>query len=271
MIANRVYFRGNRAEAVAQIQNLVGALTGKPNVEQADAAKQVHTAIGLAALADIKNDFVRKSRGQVGEDGVQWPKLSPKTLAYSRRFGDSEKSDLKKAAGLGRANRYGIGANSGLLTAAQKKRWKMIFATRLARLAATMGIEAAKGRAAQIAWATLKREGAKTKLDVFGNRQVDILRDTGVLLNSLSPGILWTQLGGEYDPPIHQIFELTQSGVIVGTNVPYASAHQHGTDSIPARPFLPVGKAPEVWVRRWIAAGLRAVTVAIQTALGRAA
>ena len=30
--------------------------------------------------------------------------------------------------------------------------------------------------------------GAKTKVEVLGGRQVEILRDTGVLFNSLSPG-----------------------------------------------------------------------------------
>jgi phage gpG-like protein len=34
------------------------------------------------------------------------------------------------------------------------------------------------------------------------------------------------------------IFEPRPSYVIFGTSIPYAAAHQHGTDTMPARPFL---------------------------------
>lgn len=233
------------------IIRVVRSLTGKESAH-AQAAQHVHTTIGLAALSDIKADFIRKARGNVGEDGVKWPPLSRAYLAYGRRFGPGEKAQLKRDAGLGPGNR-----RRGLLNAAQDKRWRQIFGTRLARLAASMPFEAAKSRAAQIAWSTLKKEGAKTKLEVFGEREHEILRDTGVLLNSLSPGEL-DPGSGDYTPTTDQIFNLTGSGVIVGTNVKYASVHQNGSKSksgrgggIPARPFLPVGKAPSVWTKRW--------------------
>tara|TARA_R110000787_G_scaffold102886_3_gene209098 strand:- start:136 stop:585 length:450 start_codon:yes stop_codon:yes gene_type:complete len=146
----------------------------------------------------------------------------------------------------------------------------MIFATRLARLSASMGVGAAKARAAQIAWATLKAEGAKTKLMVFGDRQAEILRDTGVLFNSLSPGRLGGS--GDYAPPADQIFDLVSTGVIVGTNVPYASVHQRGSKkkNIPARPFLPTAKNPACpeWIKRWVEVGSDATHEAITQSLG---
>ncbi len=159
----------------------------------AEIVQGVFLAIGFAALSDIHADFVRKARGDVGEDGNKWPRLSPKYLAYGRRFGPGEQSRLKAAAGLGRANSKAPGGNSGLLTASQLKRWRQIYGTRLARFAASMPLAQAKAKAAAIAWATLKAEGAKTKLEVYGNRQVEVLRDTGILLNSLSMG----QMGAE--------------------------------------------------------------------------
>ena len=132
----------------------------------------------------------------------------------------------------------------------------------------------AKVRAAQIAWATLKREGARTKLEVFGHRQVEILRDTGVLLNSLSPGKL-SQSGNAtiYSPPSgdggdEQIMQATGNGVIVGTTVAYAGAHQYGVPAkgLPARPFLPdPNRIPALWKERWSAVAERAIQRAART------
>ena len=257
----RIYTTMNRDQVRDQVLLMVKSCTGSA-ADHAEHAKTVHTTIGLAALADIKSDFIRKSRGGVGEDGVKWPPLSKEYLAYQRRFGPTEKADLKKAAGLNRNNR-----NRGLLTVAQNKRWKAIFRSTYLRLAVSIPDGEAKSKAAQIAWAVLKREGAKTMLEVFGNRQVEILRDTGVLLNSLSP-VDWAG-SGPYNPPEDQIFELATNGVAVGTNVKYASAHQNGTKAksgktgIPARPFLPKDRVPSVWSRDWAAAGLRAIHLSL--------
>jgi hypothetical protein len=257
-----VYFQGSKTEARNLIIGVVRSLSGN-STEQAQAAKSVHTAIGVAALTDIKADFIRKSRGEVGEDGVKWEPLSREYLAYGgRRFGPGEQATLKRQAGLNQGNRH-----RGLLSSAQNKRWKMIFATRFKRFVLSMPPGEAKARAAQIAWATLKREGAKTKLEVFGTRQVDILRDTGILLNSLSPGVVDT--GGNYQAPEDQVFDLTGSGVIVGTTVPYAKYHQGPRKNKKnERPFLPKDEAPAIWKTRWVGVGLAATVAAIRRVLG---
>lgn len=267
------YFRGGRAEARRVINAFVGMLTGRIP-DQGGLARSVFLVLGFAALSDIAGDFVRKARGQVGEDGVQWPRLSPKTLAYSRRFGKGEQAELKRAAGLGTANRFGIGQNTGLLTKAQQKRWKKLYAQALAWLAQRESLDEAKAHAAAIAWNKLKQEGAKTKLEVYGHRPHEVLRDTGVLLNSLSPGRLDGGSSLSYTPPTgdggsDQIFASLSNGIIVGTNVPYASAHQNGNASkgIPARPFLPTGAVPGVWLERWSNAGMQAVAASIRQAL----
>jgi hypothetical protein len=259
----QIYYRGNREMVRDAVIGVVRSVTGNSS-DHAALAQAVHTAIGVAALSDIKSDFVTKARGGVGEDGVKWPPLDPKTLAYHRRFGKGEQAALKKAAGLGRGNRFAPGQNKGLLTAAQLKRWRQIYASRLRKFAASMDIGEAKAKAAAIAWKILKDEGAKTKLEVYGHREHEILRDTGVMLNSLSIGVLSPD--GSYEPPADQIFRVIDSGVIVGTNVPYASVHQNGSDKrgIPARPFLPKDSVPVVWLNRWRAAASRAITGAIR-------
>lgn len=251
-----VYFQGGAAEAQAIIRAFVGALTGSDS-RYAREASGVFMAVGFAALSDIQQDFIRKARGGTGEDGNKWKPLDPKTLAYSRRFGPGEKAQLKRAAGLGPANRQ-----RGLLTAAQNKRWRQIFGTRLARFAESMPVNEAMAAAAAVAWATVKREGAKTKIEVFGNRPHEILRDTGVLLNSLSPGRL---VQDNYIPSTpDQVFETLADGVIVGTNVAYAGKQNE------TRPFVPrEDQIPRVWRERWIDAGKNAIVVALQIVMGR--
>lgn len=260
-MADRIYFRGSRQLAKQLARRLLLVLTGR-EADRQNIARGVFLTLGFAALNSIKQDFLVKSRGGTGADGVKWPPLTKEYLAYGRRFGTGEKAALKKAAGLGKQHRFGTGGNTGLLTAAQQKTWNKIFGSRLARLSLSMPIRAAKTRAAQIAWAELKRQGAQTKLEVFGNRQVDMLRDTGVLFNSLSPGQLDNPgPNATYSPPSgdggsDQIFQLQSAGVIVGTNVAYASAHQDGK-----RPFLPKDQVPESWEQDWLDAGTQALAV----------
>lgn len=264
-MADTVHFRGSRAQAVQIARDLAAILTGK-RADTLGLAKGVFLAVGFAALSDIKDDFVRKADGQRGEDGVQWAPLSREYLAYQRRFGPGEKGRLKAAAGVGKSQRFGVGGNKGLLTKAQQKRWNQIFASRLARFLLSMGDAEAKVRAAQIAWATIKREGARTTLEVFGSRKVQIQRDTGVLLNSLSPGelsggaqsVVYTKPGDEGGE--QQIMETIANGVIVGTNVPYAEHCQK------QRPFLPTGDAPQAWKERWSEAAADALQAAARLA-----
>lgn len=219
-------------------------------------AKGVFIALGFAALSDIKSDFIRKSRGGVGEDGERWQPLTREYLAYGRRFGRGEQAALKKAAGLGKGNRFAPGKNKGLLTADQLKQWNRIFAQSLSRFLLSMPSPEAAARAAAVAWIELKNQGAKTKLQVYGSRKVEILRDTGVLFNSLSPGKIST-IGpnATYTKPSeNQIFDTLKNGVIVGTNVPYAAVHNYGHASrpkMPKRQFIPE-EVPEIWWQRWL-------------------
>jgi hypothetical protein len=162
-----------------------------------------------------------------------------------------------------------------LLTAAQLKRWRKLFAGMLARFAVQMELGEAKAKAAAIAWTIIKREGAKTKLEVYGNRPHEVLRDTGVLLNSLSVGS-WSG-SGQYARPRgeggeEQIFELQDNGVTIGTNVAYAASHHYGDQKrgIPARPIMPMpGQVPQGWINGWARVGMQAVANAIELSLER--
>lgn len=264
-----IAFNGARYEASRLIRALLASLSGNARVE---AARGVFLAIGVATLTEIHQDFIVKARGGVGADGTKWQRLSPKTLAYSRRFGPGEQAKLKREAGLGRGHRFAPGTNTGLLSAAELKQWRQIYASRLAKFAATMPLSEAKAKAAAIAWATMKQRGAKTKLEVYGNREHEVLRDTGVLANSLSVGMI---SGDEYQRPSsdggdQQVFKLLENGVIVGTNVKYARAHHEGLNGLPKRPILPADNAiPQAWLDRIVDAGMRALATAIELSLAR--
>ncbi len=184
-------------------------------------ANAMMTRVGLTALGRIKRAFVVKSRGGTDEAGDRWAPLSPRTIAYSRRGGRTK-------AERGRESRP-----SQALTAKQQERWWAMYRQGLAIYRGD------KGSAAKRAWGILKREGATTLLQKYGGRQVEILRDTGLLLNSLSPGY-----GGA-----EQVFRVYNGGVIVGTNRRGAAAHHRGIPGrLPQRRLWP---DPSRWPASW--------------------
>lgn len=258
-MAQTLVFRGSRADLQHRLRYIVRTLAGAAH-DVHGLSQQFLIPVGMALLADIRDAYVIKSRGGVDAMGVKWPPLSQKYLAYGRRFGRGEQAALKRAAGL-TAGRH----HRGLLSAAQNKRWKKIYVQSLARFLLSMPEREAKGRAAQIAWATLKKEGAKTKLEVYGHRQVEILRDTGALLNSLTPGVY---TGGVYSKPTgeggsQQIFVLGTGELTIGTNDPKAATHNDGDArrGIPRRQILPddESQVPEAWREDMLDAGRTAM------------
>jgi hypothetical protein len=259
-----IAFRGNAEDARRAIKEVIGRLTGK-TPDQGGLARSVFSALGFQALSDVSEAFVTKSKGGTDEAGISWPPLSKEYLAYQRRFGAGEKTALKRAAGLGPQHNRGIGGNRGLLTAQQQKRWQKLFAKNLTWLAARYDIGTAKGIAAGMAWNQLKAEGAKTMLEVFGNRKVDILRDTGVLFNSISPGHFD---GNDYEKPSeNQVFTTLTDGVIVGTNVPYAGAHDNPQRAgYPKREIFPK-RIPTVWMQRLADVGIAAIAICMRRSL----
>lgn len=215
---------GLTREGVSEtIRKLFSEISGSGGIVTPD-AEQIYEVVGEALLNLIKSEYLVKARGGTDSAGVTWPPLSKEYLAYQRRFGPGEKAALKKAAGLGRGHRHGIvEGQMGLLSAAQAKRWWQLYRQFLAIYGHKVGFAAAKSIAAKIAWAKLKAEGAKTILDVYGNRKVEIMRDTGALFNSLD----------------HDHF---LGGISVGSPVEYAAA------AFSKRPAWPLdGSLPPAW------------------------
>ena len=237
---------------VALVRRLPAILSGRtPDV--AGIAHGFRTRIGFAFLSLIGPNFDLLGRGGVGADGTKWPPLSKEYLAYGRRFGPGEKTALKEAQGLDRSHRYGPGDKKGLLTKDQLQMWRRIFADRYAWYVMREADDKAKAHAAAVAWIILKQKGAKTKLEVYGNRQVQILVDTGYLRQSLQPGTISEQgVDAAYSPPggnggMRQILETdTPYQIVLGTNVEYAR-HHHNPKSPSRKRRLWPERFPEAW------------------------
>jgi hypothetical protein len=232
---NTVYAKAT----VAQVRQMVRALPGILNGRIADPTGLVYglmLRVGMEALSFIKEAFVIKAKGGTDEAGLYWPKLSPKTIAYSRLH-PGLNAQRAAAKSKGRPGRP-------LLTDKQDEQWRTIFASRVhAYEKQGASNKEAKAHAAATAWTVLKANGATTIIDKYGNTQVEILRDKGFLLNSLSPG---TQ-GPSGDP--NQVFRVNPGEVIVGTNRAHAGAHHRGVPGkVPQRRLWP---EPKDWPKTW--------------------
>ncbi len=242
-----------RDEIVSLVRRLPSILSGRVPDEQG-IAKGFRARLGFTLLSLIAPNFEELSRGQTGADGEKWKPLSREYLAYGRRFNKGEQGQLKKQAGLDpRHARYAPGDRKGLLTTDQLKLWRKTFVQHLARLQMRMDQEEAKSIAAAIAWNKVKAMGAKTKLEVYGSRQAQILVDTGRLRGSLLPGSIHENgVYAEYVAPTgigakEQIFDIDEPyKITVGSNVSYADCHHSAKNPRRRRRLWPA-QLPDDW------------------------
>lgn len=248
MTNEEIRYRGNGAQLRRELLRIPAILAGK-EPDPYGYTDAVVGRLGNAVLGTIQLAFIAKSRGGTDESGLKWAPLKRETIAQ-RRIGPG----TAKAQGLGGKR------ERGLLTPTQNKRWKAIYGSRVGPLMLQLGPAAGRAMAAKIAWSILKKEGAKTRLEVLGNRQVEILRDTGVLFNSLSPGVESTPSSAE-----GQVFRLGRGGVVVGTNVPYA-APQHARRRLWPEP----ANFPASWMTGWANVLARGIAQVLPTHLASA-
>ena len=236
-----IRFKGTRADVTRTALFLARMLSGKA-ADTFGIAESFQLTLGFAALSDIKDAYLAKAAGGRDEMGIKWPPLDPKTIA-NRRVGAR---DLRNAE----VKRY---------TTIRKRETRKAMGR---FMASGLDDREAMRRARFVGTIKANKEVGKTKVEILGSRRVEILRDIGRLLTSLSPGIL-SGSGNltRYSPPNgdggeKQIFETLPGQLIVGTNVIYASTHQHGDQSrnIPQRKILPddTTPVPTVWWDRWL-------------------
>lgn len=212
---NTIYVRTTRAKLKQTLALIPSVVTA--GGATADA---MMTRCGLTALGRIKAAFVVKARGGTDEAGDRWQPLAPSTIVNRMR--------RKRTAAQKRRPVH----PSQALNSRQQARWWDVYRRGLAIYKGN------KAHAAARAWLILRAEGAVTLFDKYANSQVEILRDTGILLNSLSPGVTSAE----------QIFKVGPGEVIVGTNRVGASWHHEGKENCPQRRLWP---EPDRWPSRW--------------------
>lgn len=226
------------------LRNLPGVLSGRQARDPLNLRTSFWAAYSHRWWTQVSDDFVIKSAGGRGRTG-RWKPLTQKYKAYGRPVGKGDISRLKIG---GRGQKAFARRERGLLTKAQNKKWKAIFASMLAKLAPSEGLGEAKKHAARIAWSVLKKEGAQTKLDTLGRRNLPIGIRTGEMEKAIQPG----RLGGAggYVPPRHQTYELRPRSVILGVEIPYVSGFHK------RRPLWPGARSGQRTI--WLAACTRA-------------
>lgn len=236
-----VYLRTTKAAVLDAIRSLPAACSGHVS-ETTNAAQALLTRIGLTALGHIREAFVAKARGGTDDCGLAWPKLAKSTVAYGRRHPGVLWPGSKRAPF----------APSWMLTTRQRERWWDLYRGFAGTASAGSAYHArgvARGYAAARAWMALKAEGAKTLMGQYGDTQVEILRNTGLLLNSLSPGVDVDAAGGTSPQIPNQVFRVGAGWVIVGTTRKFAAVHHHGVPGkIPQRRLW---APPSQWPRAW--------------------
>lgn len=233
MPQHTIHVRTTRKQLMDTIrQELPRALSGH-GPDSTGLVQGLQLRVGMQALSLIKEAFVVKARGGTDEAGDSWPPLTRKHIAYGRRHPGLD-SIRRQAKAEGRPGRP-------LLTKRQNERWKALYTRALRGLAAQNREGGAgpeeKGHAAAYAWMVLKTEGGKTILGEYGDTPTEILRDSGQLLNSLSPGV-----AGPSGHP-NQIFRVNPGEVIIGTNRKGAARMHAGKRRLWPR--------VETWPQRW--------------------
>lgn len=224
-----IHVRASRRQVVKILRQLPGAIGGSTDSGGYQQATLVR--MGLAALDKIQEAFVTKARGGTDEAGDRWKPLSPYTIAARRHPGVPPKASRA-------AKRP-----SFMLSAAERKRWWKLYSRNLSRF------KGDKAHAAASAWFVLKQEGARTMLSAYGGMNVEILRDTGLLLNSLKPGAPAESAPSSPPRVPKQVFRIGQRDVKIGTNREWAWTHHQGIPGrIPQRRLWP---EPGRWPRSW--------------------
>jgi hypothetical protein len=236
-----------------------------------DVSEGFQLRVAVAFLERVKLAFLTKARGGVGDDGISWPPLTERYLAYGRGPFSTRRAG-KNAPGTVRGGERDGQQKDGFMTKAQLKRWRKVYGAALSRTVLIAPLQEAKGLAAAIAWNDAKASGVKTKLQVFGSRQVDILRDRGELFNSLSPGIIVALPNGSASRsavPPGQIVLHSPGRMIVGTNVKHADYHHNAKRASRLRKLWPQD-LPSAWAE-YITKQSRKGVIAVVEYLLRAA
>ncbi len=249
-VSVRITWRGTRQQlidALGRIPKILAGLLPDPG----GVVKALLLRIGGVLLSKIQQAYITASEGQTNKLGITWQKLSPVTLLLRRTGAQGPKALAKLKARIA-----GMPAATQARIKRQYRQQLAIlhnldpFSLRHRRAALRiLNKKAKKGLVTPTRYKQLRKlltGGVKpAQLEHFALAQATalILRDTGALLNSLSPGTASAD----------KILKADVGKVIVGTNTKYFKYHQSdrprakkkdGTDKLPRRQILPDAGKP---------------------------
>lgn len=261
-----LYVSAHKADVMNMMRTLPSICAG--DVPQyARFATALAARVGNAFLANVKRSYVEKSESGGGFDDTRW---SPNAVATVKRKVEKHLGNLRGKAQRNQAfkQRY---QEFLLLVSETKRSLRDAYVNSTDKdirkqqvKALDRAVRAAVGDFAHV----MRRETGFDTVRPF--QLTGILRDTNRMFNSLSAGVAdqpYAGLDAEF-----QIFTPEPGIITVGTNVIYASTHQHGDAerNIPARPFFPEpGKIPELWWEDIFDAARSALDVFIRELGGR--
>lgn len=253
-------FHGTKSQLYREIRRLVRVLSGKePDPNRL--TEGLLTRMGLTLLGKIQDAYVEKSEGRADQMGIQWPPLSPVTLALRNRSSSGPKMVEKMQRALA-----SISNQRRTLIAIHYERLKALYTAEEHRSDWMLGKFLSRHGASARKHARFllekmqpyisKTRYEKLKKDLAGPHKADrahrmalvgafamILRDTGRLLNSLSPQI---------NSPDREM-RVMPGSIGVGSNVFYFKFHdsdrprklkKDGTPKLPRRQILPDRQHP---------------------------
>jgi len=229
----------------AEVRNIISLVPGIIRGRERD-PHNLHNkfwgAVALSMYESLHDAFDDKSQGGQDELGHSWDDITERTKAYSRPIYPGE---MPRRIRLNAKRQDTI----GLLSPEEYKRWKLIFAIIYNKDKDKLGDAEAKVKAAKVAWKKLKEEGAQTKIDVLGSRNLLILRNTERLYRSFLPGKLSTHSYRKYNKD--QIYIVEKGAITIGTKVEYA------TDVFKKRPLWIGDLSP--WIAKASRAGMKRI------------
>lgn len=239
-----VTFKGTTRELKSLLHSLPALISGKKPDTQGIGRMFKH-AVAYYLFEQIEHAFVEKSWGGTDNLGYKWKPLKKSTIAY-------------RPIGPGDVRKYRLPRNRtrGLLTPVQNRTWKQTFYRMYKKLSQRLTDTNAKILAAKIAWAKVKAGGARTKLEVLGNRKVQILVVTKRLFESVQAG---SYSSGTYTPPSEQLFQSGRGEIRIGSKVPYFAKQNK------ARTIIP----PPSRIGPWLKAAVRAAVTDITPQITR--
>ena len=207
--------------------------------------------VAHSLFTDISEAYEEKSKGNSDTLGNSWKDISRETKAYKRPIKKGNLDNRRTAASRNKST-------LGILTPGEYKKWKKIFGvTYHKKIREGVDEDTAKEDAAKIAWTVLKGQGAQTKIDILGNRDLLILRNTDRLFRSLLPGKITKHSYRKYNKD--QIYTVTNNGLRIGTKVEYVNEVSKD------RPIWPSTKNP--WFDKAVEKGMESLVSKIQVIL----